>query len=122
MALAKMSPCLPLPGWPHPSHSHFSENCKAAGYWTLQDIGMLPELREIQDIIKPERLKGFRGGYDSHPHFTDVATEDQRKHLSKAAQLEPEATPQLSTLLCSFVSAQSPRPWNRGSRTHTGHD
>lgn len=119
MALDKMSPCLLLPRGPHPSHSHFSENYKAAEYWTLQDM---PQLREIQNILNPERLKVSGGTMTATPHFTDVASEDQRKHLSKAAQLGLEAISQLTTPLCSSASAQSPRPWNRGSHTHTGHD
>ncbi|MGE9716094.1 hypothetical protein ACQP3F_31360, partial [Escherichia coli] len=60
-------------------------------------VSILSELRGIQDTLNTERLKTF-GDYATHPHFTDVDTEDQRKHLSKAAQLEPG--PKLATFLC----------------------
>lgn len=65
--------CSPPPRQPHPSHSHFSKSCRMSA---LAEITVLSDPGGIQKIFKPEEPLGDHG---AHPHFTDMATEAQKR-------------------------------------------
>lgn len=61
--------------WPHPSNSHFSKLQNRR----MSDIGRNNSAAppgSDQKILKPQKALGDHG---AHPHFTDVATEDQKR-------------------------------------------